>query len=214
MGALVDGFTVQEAADALGVTRIRVQHMISDGSLVAERVGNRWIIPRHEVFRSQRIPRTGGRPYSSARAWHIIDEITHGHRPLDWLRDNWHMLRSRAGHLTGRMLPDLIGEVYEHPDVVVGGAHAAADRGAAARPFTPPLDVYVSESVAVRYSTGIGLQAITAEPNVTIHTVSGHRWEHLSTSRTVNLVVAYTDLMDAGDRAADEVYRELQSGRR
>jgi len=214
MAALVDGFTVQEAAEALGVTRIRVQHMIGDGRLVAERVGNRWIIPRHEVFRCQRIPRTGGRPYSATRAWHIIDELSHGHRPLEWLRDNWHQLCSRASHLTGRMLPDLIDDVYDHPDLVVGGAHAAADRGAAARPFSPPLDVYVSVSNAESYTVSVGLRTVTAEPNVTIHTVSGHQWERLSASRTVNLVVAYTDLMEAGDRAADEVYRELQYGRR
>jgi hypothetical protein len=55
---------------------------------------------------------------------------------------------------------------------------------------------------------------LTTEPNVTVHTVSSSQWELLSTSRTVNLVVAYADLMEAGDRAAAEVYRELQIGRR
>src|ERR1043166_6068352 len=84
MGVLVEGFTVQETAAALDVSRIRVQHMIRDHQLVAERVGNRWIIPRHEVFRAQRIPRQGGRPFSAARCWEIIDEITQGHRSLDW----------------------------------------------------------------------------------------------------------------------------------
>jgi excisionase family DNA binding protein len=214
MGELVEGFTVREAAEALGVSRIRVQHMISDNQLVAERIGNRWIIPRHEVFRSQRIPRQGGRPYSATSCWDIIDELSHGHRPLEWLHENWHLLFSRAGHTTGRMLPDLITDVYEDPNVVVGGAHAAADRGAAARPFTPPLDVYVAEPKASSYSIGIGLRPVTAEPNVTVHTVTSSQWELLSTSRTVNLVVAYTDLMEAGDRAAAEVYRELQIGRR
>ena len=214
MGALVEGFTVREAAEALGVSRIRVQHMIRDHQLVAERVGNRWIIPRHEVFRSQRIPRTAGRPFTPAKCWDIIDELCHDRRPLEWLHDNWHLLCGRARHTTGRMLPDLIHEVYEDPNVVVGGAHAAADRGAAARPFTPPVDVYVADSKAVSYSIGIGLRPITAEPNVTVHTVTSSQWDLLSTSRTVNLVVAYTDLMEAGDRAAAEVYRELQFGRR
>ena len=214
MGILVDGFTVREAADALGVSRVRVQHMISDKQLVAERIGNRWIIPRHEVFRSQRIPRPGGRPYAAARCWDIIDELGHGRRPLEWLHENWHLLCGRASHTTGRMLPDLVADVYEDPNVVVGGAHAAADRGAAARPFTPPLDVYVAETKAVSYSIDIGLRPVTAEPNITVHTVTCSQWELLSTSRTVNLVVAYTDLMESGDRAATEVYRELQSGRR
>jgi excisionase family DNA binding protein len=214
MGALVDGFTVREAAEALGVSRIRVQHMIRDNQLVAERIGNRWIIPRHEVFRSQRIPRTGGRPYAATRCWDIIDELGHGRRPVEWLHENWHLLRGRARHTTGRMLPDLIADVYEDPNVVVGGAHAAADRGAAARPFTPFFDVYLAETKAVSYSIDIGMQPVTAEPNITVHTVTRAQWELLSTSRTVNLVVAYTDLMESGDRAAAEVYRELQFGRR
>jgi excisionase family DNA binding protein len=214
MGALVDGFTVREAAEALGVSRIRVQHMIRDGQLVAERAGNRWIIPRHEVFRCQRIPRPGGRPYTAARCWDIIDELCHDHRPLEWLHENWHLLCGRARHTTGRMLPDLIDDVYEDQNVVVGGAHAAADRGAAARPFTPPLDVYLPETKADSYSIGIGLRPVTAEPNITVHTVTSSQWELLSTSRTVNLVVAYADLMEAGDRAAAEVYHELRSGKR
>ena len=214
MGVLVDGFTVQEAAEALGVSRVRVQHMIRDDQLVAERIGNRWIIPRHEVFRSQRIPRPGGRPYTATHCWDLIDDLCRDRRPLEWLHENWHLLCGRARHSTGRMLPDLIADVYEDPNVVVGGAHAAADRGAAARPFTPPLDVYVADSKAVSYSIGIGLQPVTAEPNITVHTVTSSQWELLSTSRTVNLVVAFTDLMEAGDRAAAEVYRELQLGRR
>lgn len=214
MAALVDGFTVREAAETLGVSRVRVQHMIRDHQLVAERVGNRWIIPRHEVFRSQRIPRPAGRPYSPSSCWDIIDDLSHGRRPLEWLHGNWHLLCGRARHTTGRMLPDLVDEVYADPNVVVGGAHAAADRGAAARPFTPPLDVYIAEPKASAYSIGIGLRPVTAEPNVTLHTVTSEQWAQLATSRTVNLVVAYTDLMEAGDRAATEVYRELQIGRR
>lgn len=214
MGALVDGFTVQEAAEALGVSRVRVQHMIRDNQLAAERVGNRWIIPRHEVFRAQRIPRPGGRPYTAANCWDIIDDLDHGRRPLDWLYDNWHLLSSRAHHITGRMLPDLIAEVYDDPKVVLGGAHAAAVRGVDARLFQPPLDVYVADTRAAKYMSGIGLQAVTAEPNITVHSVSSRQWDRLATGRTVNIVVAYLDLMESGDRAADEVYRELRLGHR
>lgn len=214
MGALVDGFTVQEAAEALGVSRVRVQHMIRDNQLAAERVGNRWIIPRHEVFRSQRIPRPGGRPYTAANCWDIIDDLDRGRRTLDWLHDNWHLLSRRAHHTTGRMLPDLIADVYDDPRVVLGGAHAAAVRGAAARPFTRPLDVYVSDTKAAKYMSSIGLRAVTAEPNINVHSVTSRQWDRLATSRTVNLVVAYVDLLESGDRAAAEVYRELRLGHR
>ncbi len=214
MGTLVDGFTVQEAAEALGVSRVRVQHMIRDNKLTAERVGNRWIIPRHEVFRTQRIPRPGGRPYTAAKCWDIIDDLDQGRRPPDWLHDNWHLLSSRAHHTTGRMLPDLIADAYDDTTVVLGGAHAAAVRGVAARSFTPPLDVYVADTRAAKYMSGIGLRAVTAEPNITVHSVASSQWDRLATSRTVNLVVAYLDLMESGDRAAAEVYRELRLGHR
>ena len=214
MGTLVDGFTVQEAAEALGVSRVRVQHMIRDHQLAAERVGNRWIIPRHEVFRTKRIPRPGGRPYTAANCWDIIDDLDQGRRSLDWLHDNWHLLSRRAHHTTGRMLPDLIADVYDDPTVVLGGAHAAAVRGAAARPFTPPLDVYVTDTEAAKYMSGTGLQAVTAEPNITVHAVISRQWDRLATSRVVNLVVAYIDLMESGDRGAAEVYRQLRAGHR
>ena len=62
--------------------------------------------------------------------------------------------------------------------------------------------------------SGIGLRAVTAEPNITVYSVTSRQWDRLATSRTVNLVVAYIDLMESGDRAADEAYRELQFGHR
>lgn len=166
------------------------------------------------MFRVQRIPRPGGRPYTAANCWDIIHDLDQGRRSVDWLHDNWHLLSSRAHHTTGRIFPDLIADVYDDPTVVLGGAHAAAVRGAAARPFTPPLDVYVADTEVARYVPGIGLQALTAEPNVTVHSITNRQWDRLATSRAVNLVVAYIDLMESGDRAAAEVYRQLRSGHR
>ena len=120
----------------------------------------------------------------------------------------------RAHQTTGRMLPDLIADSYDDTTVVLGGAHSAAVRGVAARSFTPPLDVYLADTRAAKYMSGIGLQAVTAEPNITVHSIASSQWDRLATSRTVNLVVAYLDLMESGDRAAAEVYRELRLSRR
>lgn len=213
MAELVDGFTVREASGALGVSRVRIQHMITDESIGAELVGSRWIIPRHEVFRIQRLPRHSGRPYSPDTCWEIIDDLEAGRRPLGWLSEHWYRLTGRARHTTGRMLPDLIADVFDDQRVVLGGAHAAAIRGAATRPFHPPLDVYVADALASSYPFSIGLRPFTAEPNVTVHTVTHQQWENFGQSRTMSLVVAYLDLMEAGDRGAAEVYRLLQSGR-
>jgi excisionase family DNA binding protein len=213
MAELVDGFTVREASDSLGVSRVRIQHMITDGSLRAELVGSRWIIPRHEVFRMKRLPRHSGRPYSPETCWEIVDELETGRRPLNWLGENWYRLTGRARHTTGRMLTDLIADVFDDERVVLGGAHAAAVRGAATRPFHPPLDVYVADSLAGSYLSSVGFRPFTAEPNITMHTVTDQQWEHVVQSRTVSLVVAYLDLMEAGDRGAVEVLHQLRSGR-
>lgn len=205
---------MRQAAEVLGVSRVRVQHMIRDGRLRGEWAGNRWIIPRHEVFRAQRVPRVGGRPYSAGRCWAIIDDVYSGARPVEWLQDNWSQVAGRAQHTTGRMLPDLMSEVYDDQRVVLGGAHAAAMRGAVVRSFRPPLDVYVADTNSHAYMASIGMQMVTAEPNITVHSVSGDQWDRLNTARTVNLVVAYLDLMEAGDRAATEVYSQLVAGRK
>ncbi len=212
MAELVDGFTVREASDALGVSRVRIQHMITDESICAELVGSRWIIPRHEVFRMKRLPRQSGRPYSPDTCWEVIDDIEAGRRPLDWLNEHWYRLVGRARHTTGRMLPDLIADVINDQRVVLGGAHAAAIRGAATRPFQPPFDVYVGDALARSYLSSIGLRPFTAEPNITVHIVTDQQRENFGSSRTVSLVVAYLDLMEAGDRGAAEVYGLLRSG--
>lgn len=209
MAELVEGFTVREAADSLGLSRQRVQQMIGNKQITAEEIGNQWIIPRHEIFRSKRIPRIKGRPYTADSCWAIIDELDDGRRPLSWLRDNWYMLETRAEHVTGRALPDVLGEIYDDRRIIVGGSHAASVAGAPTRERTPPVDIYIAQHDAAAYRAAIGLRAVTAEPNITMHIVSSERWGQLGRHRTVNLVVAYLDLMEAGDRAAGEVLGQL-----
>lgn len=207
---LVDGFTVSEAAEALAVSRVRVQHMISNGLLPAERIGNRWIIPRHEVFRAQRLPRRGGRPLTAERCWQHIQDVCAGHLAPVWLAENWSRLNKRARHEVGRILPEVLPEVYDDPRVRLGGAHAAAVTGVAIRPFQEPLDIYVSDELAEAYKTEVGFRSVASEPNVTIHAVPRSLWAGIASEAVVALPVAYLDLMEAGDRAASEVLRYLQ----
>lgn len=63
--------------------------------------------------------------------------------------------------------------------------------------------------MADSYLSSRGMQVATAEPNVNAHLVDDEQWGRLAISRTVSLVVAYLDLMEAGDRAANEVYAQL-----
>lgn len=63
--------SVAEAARCLGVSQRRVQQRIADGSLAAERVGERWVIDERDL-----VPllsrRDAGRPVSERSAWAVI----------------------------------------------------------------------------------------------------------------------------------------------
>ncbi|WP_330475801.1 helix-turn-helix domain-containing protein [Terrabacter sp. C0L_2] len=63
--------SVAEAARRLGVGERRVQQRIADGSLPAERIGQRWAIDERDLLpvQNQRDP---GRPISERSAWAVI----------------------------------------------------------------------------------------------------------------------------------------------
>lgn len=58
--------SVPQAADRLGVSAARIRQRIYDGSLVAEKLGGRWVV---EVDASQAAPPRRGRPVSPASVW-------------------------------------------------------------------------------------------------------------------------------------------------
>lgn len=159
------------------------------------------------------MPRLTGRPYSEATAWKLIGELNHGILPLAWLDDNWHKLRRRARVIAGRALPELVDSLLQTPEPLtfaLGGAFAAAHHGAATRPMTPPLDVYVTDTELERFAASIEFTEITATPNITIHAVSTDSWTGLDFGYgTTDLVTAWLDLSEAGDRASDEAWRAL-----
>jgi excisionase family DNA binding protein len=64
--------SVSEAAERLGVTPHRVRQRIEDGSLPAERVGNRWDIDEADLLPLLEGGKVG-RPLSARSAWAVID---------------------------------------------------------------------------------------------------------------------------------------------
>lgn len=64
--------SVSEAAERLGVTSHRVRQRIKDGSLPAERVGNRWGIDEADLLPLLDGAKVG-RPLSERSAWAILD---------------------------------------------------------------------------------------------------------------------------------------------
>lgn len=63
--------SVPHAARELGVSRMRVQQRITDGSLPAQRVGHQWVIDEADL-RAVAHHAGPGRPLSSASAWALI----------------------------------------------------------------------------------------------------------------------------------------------
>lgn len=64
--------SVSETADRLGVTPHRVRQRIEDGSLLAERVGNRWSIDEADLLPLLDGPKVG-RPLSERSAGALLD---------------------------------------------------------------------------------------------------------------------------------------------
>lgn len=63
--------SVPHAARELGVSRVRIQQRITDGSLPAQRVGHQWVIDEADL-RAVAHHAGPGRPLSPASAWALI----------------------------------------------------------------------------------------------------------------------------------------------
>jgi excisionase family DNA binding protein len=203
---LVDGRTVQEAAELLGVNRARVQALISSRKLVAENIDGRWIIADHDLQRYARIPRINGRPLSQTAAWDLLTEFDIGSRALADLPAAQGTLASRALSQTGRILPEL-SDLTDCPvDHRLGGRASAANHAVSVR--ASATDIYLCEDNFDSFARWSGFARLTASPNVVVHQVQVSIWQRLASG--VPLAAAWLDLADAGDRAAPEAYRALQ----
>ena len=120
--------SVSEAAERLGVTSHRVRQRIQDGSLPAERVGNRWSIDEADL-----LPFldgvTVGRPLSGRSAWAILDHADPSPRepaPLTPLapserrraEERWRLLTAHASNAdsiagVARLLRDMLANRAE-----------------------------------------------------------------------------------------------------
>ncbi|RYZ65458.1 MAG: DNA-binding protein [Proteobacteria bacterium] len=96
MGSL----SVAQAARRLGVSVSRIHQRISDGSLIAERIGSQWVIDERSLLHVQERSKPG-RPFSAKSAWEIIalSEIDE-----DRERPSQAPANSRASKQLGRLL--------------------------------------------------------------------------------------------------------------
>ena len=198
--------SVDEVAERRSLSRIGVQKAIERGELIAHRVGSRWLVADEDLAWYDRVRAGRGRPMSPATSWLILlspdfaEHLREPHR-ADHLRRQF---RARAAHRHAFMHPGVADRVLARFDVHAGGRHGADDAGIPAG-AGEHWDLYVCPSVLadlerLRFVT---CQASAVGANTVVHIVDDE-WPY-GAQMQVPLSVAWCDLADAGDRAADLV---------
>ena len=75
--------SVSEVAQRLGVSQARVRQRIADGSLAADRISGRWLIPAASVRAVSNVGRS--RPLSEPMAWAVLRYLADTEIDIDWL---------------------------------------------------------------------------------------------------------------------------------
>jgi excisionase family DNA binding protein len=203
--------SVDEVAARRGLSRIGVQKAIERGELTAHRVSNRWLVADEDLAWYDRVRAGRGRPLSPATSWLILLSPDFAGR----LREPHHadhlrrQLRARAAHRQAFMHPRVADRVLARFDVHAGGRHAADDAGVPAG-AGEHWDLYMRPSVLadLERSLFVTCQASAVGANTVVHIVDDD-WPYAA-EKQMPLSVAWCDLADAGDRAADLVADRMQ----
>jgi len=210
-----DRLTLAEAALRLGVSRRRAQAMVLNGQLPAERIGHQWAVSAASVRAADRNRwREPGRPMAQASAWKVFDhgkELSTSRHPadLDRLRRR---LRSRARHFELYVHPSLLRRLKEDSRAVLGGRPAAARLGVPLDEGNA-VDAYVQASDEQDLRQELAAREVVENANLHLHVVDDAAWPFRQDQRHVEGWVAWLDLADSQDRAADALLDRLIGGR-
>jgi excisionase family DNA binding protein len=208
---LSDLLSLDQAAERLGVSRRRVEAMVLNGQLPAERLGRQWVVSPQAVRRTAGVRSAGGRPVRPEKAWALIAElpgaVVRGPAGLDAARRK---VRPRAEHVDVYVHPGAMGVLVDGG--VVGGRDAAAAAGAPVD-TDGVHDVYVRRSEVAELLARAGAERTLEGANVHVHVVDDEVWLFEDGCRTTGPWVAWLDLADREDRAADTLLDRLIGGR-
>ena len=205
-------YSLAEAAGALGLSRERVRVLADSGRLPAEQVAGRWLVPPDAVKAYRVTRRRAGRPLSPQTAWEIINDGLIARLLLTaddaGQRNIRVQLASRADVHDVFVLPQLISKVQPH--VTPGGRGLAESADVpAGKDLRWELDGYIRRSDFAELMSSRRISDIEGEPNVRLRVLDdGIR---PADSRSGNLVVAWLDLADNADRAAEMTLRALRA---
>ncbi len=214
--------TVAQAAERLGVTRRRIQAMVSRRQLAASRVGNQWLIPEGAVeYYEHTSSRHAGRLLGEPAAWELIGQFDQlagsADDSLDRLRRRVH---GRARHLHFYVHPGLLTRfdgcadrvaLREGADqVVLSGRHAAQ---AVDVPVDPTAaDVYLPERDLREFVSAFHAVEDFESANLHVHALR-EVWPFRPGQVFVSPWVAWLDLEDRRDRAAVTLLERIRGGR-
>jgi excisionase family DNA binding protein len=207
--------TLNEVAERLKVSRRRVEAMVQSKQLAADRLGWQWAVSVEGLRAVENnMLRSAGRPLSELTSWRIIGEGLGKHEKFD--RDDLDLLRrrlrTRARHVGYYVHPGLLKRIEGDFRGVLGGRSAASDAGAPVE-LSDSIDVYIREDERPRFVKDFAARPTFVGANLFLHVVENEVWPFESDCHFVDGFVAWLDLADREDRAADTLLDRLVGGR-
>lgn len=204
--------SAQQAAAALGVSRMQISRLVRQGDLRASRLGNALLIDPESVNEYRELRPDRGRPLSPRGAWaRIADEsarLEAGASERDAIEAARHLAivaRRRSDRRAYRAQPNRLPALLADQRVVPSGAEAGQRQGAPVRPGEPH-PIYASSSDVAQLVADHRLREGAGEPNVVVHVVESDEW--ILGHQVAPPLVAAVDAIDGGDaRAAAEIIR-------
>jgi excisionase family DNA binding protein len=213
--------TVAQAAQRLGISARRVNHLVGAGDLRSSQLGAITVIPAADVERRRSLKPGDGRRLTTSNAWGVL-ALASGERP-PWLAADtrYRLGRLLAKHgllnLRARLVergeqqafrahPSLLRAIREDPALMLSGVTAAAELrlGLLAG---DTVDAYVDERALATLIARYGLR-VSQEPNVILRMVHSFMpsWppSHVAPRAAVAL-----DLIEQDDPRIRQVGTEL-----
>jgi excisionase family DNA binding protein len=207
---------LEQVALRLGVSARRVRAMVAAGQIPADRIGRQWVVDPaavHSVEHNRDLG--GGRPLSELTAWKLASQeefdarAARGKAALDQFRRK---LRARAEHVDWFVHPALLDDLAREPGAVLSGRPVAAQLGVPVD-AVDELHLYLRQSSAESIRDRCAARPAVSDANAHVHVVDDDDWPFEAEATAVPPWVAWLDLEDAQDRAADTLLDRLLGGR-
>ena len=200
--------TTAEAAERLGISHGRFRKVLESGALPFTRKSATHLIDPEALDRyAHTRAMDRGRPYSSQRAW---TTLRHAH-PLDSADPDRarRRLRPRAQFERFRYNPDRYHDIINDPRLVISSRPAALHAGVDAFDAVPddhrsPTVVYLRQTDLDDVRRTHALRATDSQATLVLAIIDDP-WPFTPGQRYVGLDVAWIDLEDERDRAANLV---------